>query len=191
VFINDKRKAGDDLTIVAKEGKILNTNEGINVFLTNGKLENVNLRNNTATFASFDNYNMNLGILDKSSYERSRDLQELHLKDIFDKNKPYYKKLKYRVEGHSRILYPLQVIIFAMIALIAVLKGGFDRRGQSTRLFRYTLVMVGVYTSNMGIASIAGKHENVIALMYAYNFVLILLGMFILMRSEKIPQNLN
>jgi lipopolysaccharide export system permease protein len=191
VFINDKRKANDDLTIVAKEGKLLNTSEGVNVFLSTGSLQNVNLKNNIATFASFDNYNMNMGILDKSNSSRKRDLQELHLTDIFNKNKPYYKNLKYRIEGHYRILAPLQVMIFAMLALIAVLKGGFDRRGQGKRLFKYTLFTVMIYTSNMGISSIAQKNERLIWVMYAYTFTLIIVALAMLLKSEKVTKSLR
>lgn len=191
VFISDRRRPNSDLTIMAKEGKLVSSVEGVNVILNDGSMQEVNLAKQTSTFAYFDSYNMNMGILDKDSKERGRNLQELYLDEIFDKNGAYYNKRGYRMEGHNRITAPLQVLLFALVALVAVLNGGFDRRGMGFRLFKYTIMMAAIYTFGMGLVGWLDKFPTLTFMLYVYYIGLIIAAFIVLLKGERIKPNLN
>jgi lipopolysaccharide export system permease protein len=188
VFINDRRRAGSDLTIMAKEGRLLSGPDGLTVILNDGSLQDINLKTRASTFGYFDSYNMNLGLLERDARTRSPSLAELHLTDIFAADKPHRLRPGYRTEGHMRILNPLMVPVFAVFAILAVLGGGFDRRGMGFRLFQYTIGTALLYALRVWLAGFVARNEHLMFLLYVYHFVLLFASLYLLFRCDRAPK---
>ena len=88
-------------------------------------------------------------------------------------------------EGHNRLLVPLYSLVFALIGLVCLLVGEFDRRGQAKRILLTVGIVIPIQAAAIGLFNLAGKVPAVLPLMYLNVLVPAVACIWILTRSQR------
>ena len=75
---------------------------------------------------------------------------------------------KLKVEGHRRLTTPLTAASFAMVALLSVLSGSFQRHGNVLRPLTAVLSVVGLLALGLAIGNLAARQTSLIPLIYLH-----------------------
>ena len=185
VFIHDSRRPDRPRTVLAQQGKISDSENGMKIVLANGTLQEK--RDNNYAFGNFETYSVDMGILKESS-RSSYKPNELFVHQLFNARKLGYAKTDssfdlYRMDGHKRIITPLYNIIFGLLALIGLLRAKFNRN-KNFALIWVIFFMGLIQTFYILFLQFLVKAYNLWPLVYIITFVIICIEFYILL-SDK------
>ena len=166
IMVHDNRQLDAPITMIAEEGKLVETPQGPRFLLLNGNRQE--MRNGRLSFLTFENYTMDISLYTQSINTRAADAQEMFLSDLLsddDKLQPAEIN-KHHAEAHQRILWPLYPLCLTLVALAVLLSGEFNRRGHWHRIaLAITLGMIIIF-SGVGFRSIMAMHPGMIVMAY-------------------------
>jgi len=137
ILIYDKRPEKYSLTITASKGHISAESSSALLYMENGTIQKFNHIEIKSEIINFDNYVFNLSDNTKQNEvkvikTRERDFFELL---SFDKDLEYgVTPEEIRTEIHQRLTYPLFSVNLCMIGLAFILRGDFNRRGNTKNI---------------------------------------------------------
>ncbi len=173
IFIYDRRENSEPVAMMAERGALVHTEQSPRVILINGNRQIVKRGRGDLSILYFDRYTLDLKSAEGTSGPRWREPRERFLNELFwpetdGPNAVTSQRLSGRLlaEGHSRLTSPWLAPAFALIALVALLTGQFNRRGQSRRLIAAAVAMVLVQSASVSLHSLAGTVPTTIPLMY-------------------------
>jgi lipopolysaccharide export system permease protein len=179
LFVNEENADGTANTFSAREGRIAQRNGQPVLIMKSGSEQQ--LTKTGLTYAVFDEYTFDLSPFAPKAetvhYKASdRYLHELFYPDltqIWEKQ----NRLKLYAEGHARLAEPLYNIALVILALSAVLGGGFSRLGYGRRI----LVAIGLATvarvMGFGMQAVADDDVWLNLLQYAVPVVAMVWGL--------------
>lgn len=185
LLVHDKRNPNRPITLMAEKGSLVYTDEGPRIIMSNGNQQEVVDRSKLSTLY-FDEYTFDFGALDGGGGIRSKDPRERSLAELFsidaDESAGIDQKdvNRLRVEGHKRLLLPLQNVIMALLAVCCLLTSRFSRRGQSKRLIFSTFIMILFQASALGVENISSKDLSFVPLMYIVTLLPVLVCFYML-----------
>jgi len=184
ILVHDSRQPENSVTMMAEEGKLVETPQGPRFLLKNGNRQEIN--QGKLSFLNFDSYTLDISLYDKEVQARFPDPQELSLGDLFtyDASVTEADNQKRVAEGHQRLIWPLYPIVLALIALAVLLSGQFNRRGHWQRITVAVLVGVSVLFSAVGLRGTMAINPAMISLAYLNLFVPLAAACFFLL-SDK------
>lgn len=106
----------------------------------------------------------------RQNNHEERDAAEMPLHELFHPNPTEVSERdrgKFAVEGWHRLTAPLTVLSFAMIGLVAVLRGAFSRHGNITRPMTAILTVVGLQALTLMLQNLAGRNLALVPLIWA------------------------
>ena len=170
ILVHDNRQIDAPVTMMAEEGKLVETPQGPRFLLLNGNRQE--MRNGRLSFLTFENYTMDVSLYTQSINARAPDVQELLLPDLLanDDKLSSGENQKRHAEGHQRILWPLYPICLTLVALAALLSGEFNRRGHWQRIAIAVGLGMAVIFSAVGFRSVMALRPELIAVAYL-NFI--------------------
>lgn len=184
LLIHDSRlELEAPVTIIAKRGIIVSSDEGQQVLVYDGSRQDFNEKTGALNRLDFERYSIDLP---KEKAARTiwkepdeRTFWELLHPNLEDPNDIKYKK-KLAVEAHKRLISPFLALTFTLIALCCLLLGPVNRRGQAKRIFVAVSLIVllqGLYLSafNLAVETIFG-----LFLMYGIIFIPLVFSLFFL-----------
>jgi len=184
LVIHDSRKElNAPVTITAKRGVIVTTEEGQQVIVYNGTRQDFNKETGALNRLDFDRYLIDLP--DPAAAQKrwkepdERTLNELINIDYSDANNNRYKQ-QIIAEIHRRVATPFLALSFTGVVLCFLLLGPLNRRGQNSRIFVAVLSVVGLQGFYLGSVNLAQKSDTGIILMYAIPAITIIISLFIL-----------
>ncbi len=170
VLIDDARQKNAHATIIARRGRLLPSREAPRVLLLDGtrqELDHQTGRLNILTFAQ--------NVIELSSThstaERLRDATEMAMGELLHPDPavvPERDRGKLLVEAHRRLTAPLTAISFALVALVAVLRGAFQRHGGILRPLIAVLVIVSLLALGLMVSNIAARLPVLIPLIWVH-----------------------
>jgi lipopolysaccharide export system permease protein len=180
LFVDEEKDDGSSQTFSARDGQIAYRNGQPVIIMHHGSSQSPS-HTGGINYVMFDEYIFDLQpFLPKSEavhYKASdRYLHELFYPDL---SQPWERqnKLKLYTEGHARLAEPLYNIALVVLALGAVLGGGFSRLGYGKRI----LVAIGVAAvtriAGFGVQTVADDTVWLNALQYAVPLVAIAWGL--------------
>ncbi|ESQ92483.1 permease [Asticcacaulis sp. AC460] len=134
-------EGGSDRTYVAREGKITEVDGASLLILRHGSTQWIS--NGELDHITFDEYSIDISPYFASDDSLTFKESERYLHELFFPNLKlpggggnYERKNvgKLVAEGHSRIASPLYNLTFVLLAIAAVLGGGFNRGGYTRRI---------------------------------------------------------
>ena len=130
VMLSDMRNDKSEMIIFAEKGKLVATERGLSIVMTNGSIQG---RGNMMVSGTFDAFDMDLNVADKggmTSYRvRSISTEQL-MRDVLDS--PTAKRHRAVLsEMATRLLEPLMNIILAALCLAILLRSSLLRRRAS------------------------------------------------------------
>ena len=210
VYISEKRSDGELLglmihdtrdpeklpaTVLAKRGMIVSTPEGHQVIVFDGSRQEYNPESNTLQKLEFDRYTIDLpenkAVSKRWAEPDERTINQLLKPDIANARDRENMR-EFNVEIHRRLTSPLLAFGFPLIALISLLLGSVDRRGQAKRIALAVITVILIQGLFLTAYNIARNNNLGLVLMYVLSFAPIILGLFFLnTRSERTRQKLS
>jgi lipopolysaccharide export system permease protein len=192
LFVNEENDDGTTNTFSAREGQIAQRN-GQPVLIMKHGSEQALSKTGVLNYAVFDEYTFELAPFvpkaDVVHYKASdRYLHELFHPDLTQQwGAAKNNRLKLFAEGHARLAEPLYNIAMVVLALSAVLGGGFSRMGYGRRI----LVAIGVATvtriMGFGMAAVADDNVWLNVLQYAVPLLAMAWGLHQVFRRRARP----
>jgi lipopolysaccharide export system permease protein len=137
----------------------------------------------------FDTYAINLADLQKSRAHLPLEADERTLDNLWYEihNKRLSKKTKkeYWGELHTRMTRPLYTLSFTLIAVVCLLAGAFNRRGQSKRIIFAVATLVTLQGIVLGLSNAATRSIFGIIGLYAISILPGLFALLVLRKQDR------
>lgn len=192
LLVHDSRNADIPVTMMAEQGRLVQTPGGPRFDMLNGNRQSINQQNGQLSLLHFDRYILDIGNVTKVREGRRRDPRERYLHELFYPSEADAREEnKLRTEGHQRLTWPLYNGLMVFISLAALLSGQFNRRGQWKRIWIATVFAVLLVVLGVSQVNIVAKNPTLTPLMYSNVLVIAAICIFIvLQKQKKVPRTL-
>lgn len=171
VMLSDMRDKDAPMTIFAEKGKLVSTDRGLSIVMTNGSLQ---AKSDTLTTGTFDKFDMDLNVADKegeNSFKVRRVPTSILVKSVLDS--PTEKQHKMVLaELSSRFFGPIMNLILAALCATILLRSSLLRRRASFAPALAVAAMAAVMSLYMSTSNMI---ESVT------DFILLLLGILVVL----------
>lgn len=168
VMVEDDRDPDAHTTILAERGTIVVVNDTPRVVLFNGTRQEIDRRTGRLDVLNFGRNTMDLSS-SRQNERTDRDATEMSLGELFHpdaREVSAQDRRKNAAEGWHRLTAPLTAFSFAMIALVAVLRGAFSRHGNITRPLVAIIAVVGLLALSLMLQNLAGRNGAMVPLIW-------------------------
>ncbi len=181
ILIQDDSKSAKPVTVIAQKGVLIEGPNGPRAIVFNGNRQEVDPQTGQLNWLEFDRYDFDLQALDKSIQPRLREASERNIFELMRPTRhPYDQqhRQQFLAEAHNRLASPWLALSFAMIAVIALLYGDFDRHGGKKRLFLSSILAIILQSLVLVFANMSRKDSLFIPLIYIFAIAPGLIGVF-------------
>lgn len=151
VFLHDTRSPQYNLTITAKQGKIVIQDNSALLEMDQGTIQKFNYSSQKTEIIEFDHYLFNLSESNTAKTNNNLKPNEYFFLELFnlDQNlsETEYKKLI--SERHERIVDPLLSIVLTLIAVAFVMQGEFSRKQNSKNILKAIAIASSYFVLNI------------------------------------------
>ncbi|MCI5049255.1 MAG: LPS export ABC transporter permease LptF [Rickettsiales bacterium] len=167
ILVHDNRAQLNPVTMMAEEGRLVQTDSGPKFFLVKGMRQEV--RKGRISWLNFDEYTLDIRFYTGVMRQRDRDADEKYLGELFDTEGMTSKeKAHHEAEGHQRLVWPLYNLALTLLAVTILLSGEFNRRGQWKRILMAGISAIVVALCGVGLRNLVVKEPMMIPLMYVF-----------------------
>ena len=169
ILVEDDRAPNSHATILAESGHLSATGNTPKVLLYNGSREEIDAKTGRLDVLTFAEDTVDLATASKNDEQRLRDVNEMSLHDLLNPEAgiPARDYGKLAVEAHHRLTQPLTAMSFSLVALAAVLTGGFQRHGNLWRPLAAVGLLVGLLAAGLVASSLATRNMVLMPLIWA------------------------
>ncbi|MFW0778019.1 MAG: LPS export ABC transporter permease LptF [Rickettsiales bacterium] len=171
ILVHDARTPDVSITMMAEEGKLVETAQGPRFLMVNGNRQEK--QNGKLSFLNFEKYTLDISLYTKEMGKRYKDPQELFLHELFryDDTRSMQDNLKRYAEGHQRILWPAYSLCITLVALAVLLSGEFNRRGHWRRIAMAVGFGVVILFASVGFRGMVAMNPSLVILAYLNLFI--------------------
>lgn len=173
ILIQDNRDPDHIITMMAEEGKMIQSSSGPRFLLKNGQRQELTPKKGTINWLSFDDYTLDIGFY-ANTIMRKRGADERTFTQLFDTSDvPPDEIPALRAEAHQRLTWPLYTLGLPLFALATLLSAQFNRRGQWKRILFAAIGSVAIVLVAFLLRNVAVRHPAGIVCMYMLSLGLI------------------
>jgi lipopolysaccharide export system permease protein len=197
VLIHDRREENKPpVTIIAKSGVLVTTDEGQQVLVYNGMRQEFDAEKKNLSRLAFDQYSIDLPEQVGKAGKRWKEPEERSFRDLLTTKRdgeklPAETLYAFHLEILKRLLTPFLVPAFTALALLALLYGPLDRRGQSRRILAAIAAVVVMEALYLGVYSLAKQSAAGMPLMVCVVFLPLAASMLLLAKGRFWDQALT
>tara|TARA_R110002095_G_scaffold34843_1_gene33039 strand:- start:715 stop:1848 length:1134 start_codon:yes stop_codon:yes gene_type:complete len=186
IFVYDARDPKNVAAITAEVGQIVETPKGLRFILYRGTRQVIDSKTRKPSILNFEQYSVDVET-NKNTDPRHKKANELSMAELFHPDGDLSDKDKklIRVEVHERILLPLMLFPFALLAGLAFLLGDYNRRGRSKRIIVAVFSCLILEVSLFSILNISSKYEYLIEGAYGLVILVVLVSFKLLIWPPK------
>lgn len=174
ILVHDERIPGKPITYMAETGELVRSPQGARLVMYNGNIERVSKtkspEQSPVSTLFFDKYTYDLSQYSNTHPVTEYEARERFLPELFNpaSNDIYGQqfKMRLRAEGHDRLVAALYPLMFAMIALAALLPAPFNRRGYTLRIALSAAFAIVARVVGFGLINLAATRPVFIPLIY-------------------------
>jgi lipopolysaccharide export system permease protein len=190
ILIEDARQPNNPATILAESGRLIGSGPVPRVLLYNGSREELDRQTGRLDVLTFAENTIDLTQEAPEGIPRLRDINEMSLHEllyprpgsVLPRDLP-----KLRVEAFRRFASPLTTLSFTLVALLAVLHGGFRRHGGVLRPLAAVLSVVGLLALGLLVENLAAKSPPLLPLIWVVAMAPGLVCGWVLFAGELLP----
>ncbi len=192
IFVHDNRNPENPVTMMAEEGKLIQTPSGPKFLLLNGNRQEVDNKNGQLSILNFESYNLDLNAVANPIKDRGREPEERFVGELLNPENGISENVaaKFAAEAHQRMTWPLLSFALSLIAISALLCGEFNRRGQ----WRKITYSVGIAIAAVGLCffynNITGRYPSMFIMQYINMIILIAIPIYYLKVSENFTKKI-
>ncbi len=186
ILVHDRNRK-NPVTLIAKEGKLSQTNSGIILDVMGGRQE-TEKEDGTADILFFDSYSMNMSTYKEDKGIRVKGPEEKTLGELFESDsKKDQKTIRDEItEAHYRITWPMLSLTFTFLALIPFLTTYFRRSGNGRHIIIISCLSVLIVSSSLIIKYLSTSNASLVFLMYLNVLFPILIAFYIFKKNDTI-----
>ena len=172
ILVHDERILDRPVTMMAEHGVLLQGKNGPVFALENGNRQELTRSEEGQVDLSllhFDSYTLDLTTAATPTGERDRRPKELFLDELFspdDKELSDQDRQRLITEGHKRVTWPLNALVFAVIGMTVLLTRRHDRQGPWQGMLAAVLSVVTVQALSTASSSLAIREPTLVPLLY-------------------------
>jgi lipopolysaccharide export system permease protein len=167
ILVDDARDPTLHATIIAESGQLVDGRNGPRVLLLNGSREEIDRQSGRLNMLTFTENELDLADASDSEEERPADMSEVSLKELLNPRLALPRDVpKWIAEGHKRLAGPLASISYALVALVSVLTGAFQRHGGIIRPLASVFTVVLLVALGLTIDGLAARDNALIPLIW-------------------------
>jgi len=190
VLVHDNRNAKAPVTYLAESGQVVQTPAGTRLVMYDGTIEMIQKRGARLNVLKFQRDVLDLDQFVSKSQQTSTNTNERFLNELLSPPASLKQKLRgaFVAEAHNRLTAPLYCIPFALIALLAVIRG---RRARGAHVLRMTAACVAAVVlriSGYGVQGLASSNNSLIFLFYVLPLLGTVIPLFLLYGLHPKPQ---
>lgn len=189
IFIYDLRDPKKPISMTAEKGIILDKAQGIHFILFQGTRQSTDQKTNKPSILTFDQYSIEIKN-PPDLYERDRKPGEFFIEELLypQNNIPPKLRHKLTVEAHQRLLFPLIVFPFVLMACFAYLFGDHNRRGRTKRVALTVLSCILLEVFLLLLLNLSNKSSLLIYFAYATIIVSVLSLLYLLLKVQRFKE---
>jgi lipopolysaccharide export system permease protein len=190
LIIHDTRDPKRPVTLFAEQGALVDTPDGPRVLMANGSRQQFDEDGGKLAVLSFERYTLDLQNNKEVVAARQRQPDERYLHELlFDNDEASRRAFGtgLTLELHLQLLAPFAAIVFALIPLVCLLPGDFNRRGQGRRILAAIVCAVLFQIIDLGCKNLASHNMAAVPLLYLDMLLPIAAGAWLLMREGRWP----
>jgi len=180
ILVHDNRQMDIPVTMMAEEGRLVETDQGPRFLLLNGNRQE--MRDGKLSFLMFENYTMDISLYAQGMNVRAPDSQELFITQLFaeDEKVSPAENQKRHAEGHQRLVWPMYSLCLTLVAIAVLLSGEFNRRGNWQRIALAIACGVFIMFTAVGMRGVMAMHPSLTFLAYLLLVVPALLACWVI-----------
>lgn len=188
ILVQDDRQPDKQFTMMAERGVITSGPNGPRVVMFDGNRQELDRKSGKLSLLYFKSYSFDFAV--RKAHKRvwrepnERFLPALLSPDDSGHDRFYRKKLI--ASGHNRIVTPLYGLTMPLIALVAMLIGQFNKRGQAMRIVFGITAAAALQGVAMGLFSASAKLLELVPLVYLNAILPAVAALFLLSRRTQI-----
>jgi lipopolysaccharide export system permease protein len=168
ILVHDERKRKLPITMMAEEGVLVQGDDGPLFMLERGNRQELDTSGPNVSILHFERYTLDLAATAGRPSARSPKPKEQFVHQLLNPPEALSEdRRRGRIaEAHKRLLWPLNALVFTLIALAALLSGRIDRRGPWRRTLFAVVVTTIVQALTMAAGSLASRSLAMLPLLY-------------------------
>jgi lipopolysaccharide export system permease protein len=168
LVIYDTREPMKPVTIFAERGAFVDTPEGPRLFMVNGTRQQRDQESGRLSVLTFQKYTFDVGALGDEAGVRDRDPDERSTGElVFPTGQVGAAASRALfVEINMRLAGPLAGLALALLPILCLLPGEFNRRGQSRRALIATALALMLEFVDLGLRDLSGRLDAALPLLY-------------------------
>jgi lipopolysaccharide export system permease protein len=164
ILIYDRRDAERPVTIFAARGAFADTPEGPRFLLVNGTRQERDRATGHLSVLTFDRYTLDLDEIGGAVATRDRQPDERYTSELLFPGDRHDRS--FYVELNMRLEEPLTALALALLPMLCLLPGEFNRRGQGRRVLLATALAFLFELTDIGLKNLSGRADAAIPLLY-------------------------
>src|SRR5262249_15537110 len=134
ILVDDARDPTLHATILAESGQMLEGTAGPRVLLLNGSRQEIDRQTGRLNMLTFSENEIDLADAAGTDAARRPDMSEVGIRQLLHPTLALPRDVpKWIAEAHKRLAGPLSSISYALVALVSILTGPFQRHGGVVR----------------------------------------------------------
>lgn len=168
VLVHDNRTRTHPITYLAARGELMQTPGGARLVMFDGTVEDSTKGGERLSVLKFQQYNFDLDQFGSPAHTNDRATSERYLSELFNPSPKLPQKVQnaYVAEGHNRLSQPLYCLVFALIAMAAILNGKRARGANAIRISVAVAAFIAVRLAGYGVAGLAVNMPSAAFLFY-------------------------
>lgn len=192
ILVHDSRNPEQQVTMMAEQGAIVQSNRGPRVILVNGNRQHVDRDKGELSLLYFDQYVVEIAANQNPTYLRFRVPRERYLHELLNPGESAEDRLqrnKLIAEGHNRISALILPITYAAIGIALLMSAPFNRRGQIRITVVAVITVSLIAVGHISVHNIAARHLAFVPMMYGLAIGPLLAALYLLagLRRRAIP----
>jgi lipopolysaccharide export system permease protein len=168
VFVHDNRNKLHPVTYLAESGQLAQTPAGARLIMVDGTIEVAGGGGAQLQVLKFQRYVFDLDQFASPTRATDRATSERYLGELFNPGPSLTPRVRaaYIAEGHNRLSQPLYCILFALVALAAILRGARARGANALRITVAVLAGIALRIAGYGVQGVAVRDPSLCVLFY-------------------------
>ncbi|MDZ4869668.1 MAG: LPS export ABC transporter permease LptF [Alphaproteobacteria bacterium] len=170
ILVHDARNPKGIATYMAERGVLANTPAGPRLIMYKGNAQWVEGGEGRLKILDFEKHTFDLGQFDKQRDPLAREASEQYISELLNPPKTVNDKQrrKYFSEAHNRLTGPLYCMVFALIGVVALIGGNFNRRGYAGRIAMAMGAVLAARLPGFAFQQLTNSSPDAVPLMYIW-----------------------
>lgn len=168
VLIDDARDKNAPATILAERGRLVEAADGLHVLLFDGSRQEIDHQTKRLNILTFRENLVDLSQPTRAQGDRVLGMSEVGLSALFDPPSSLnpVDHGRWIAEAHKRLSTPIAALTYALIALLSVLTGAFQRHASTLRPLAAVGGVVSLVALNLAFQSIGARQNSLLVLLW-------------------------